>query len=474
MQMEQTLLINGTQRTGAMSAAVINPWSGDEVVRAALADAALVEEALSGAVEASRRVAQMPSYERAAVLRRVAEMLRVDRQIVAEEIVRQVGKPISYALGEVDRAIITCSLAAEEATRLNGEVLPLDIAPGTERKLSISRRFPVGVVLAITPFNFPLNLSLHKTAPAFAAGNATILKPPPQAPLTGLRLGRMFLEAGAPAGAVQVVPCANDLAEAMARDARVDLVSFTGSARVGWHLRSVCGAKPVVLELGGNSAVIVEDGEEIDRVAAQITASAFAYAGQVCISTQRIFVRKEIADRLIPALVLAANACPSGDPGNPSTVAGPMIDDAAAARVSSWLAEAVHQGARVLCGGTVEGRMVAPTLLTNVPHGAKVCCEEVFAPIAIIEEYSDFADALALANESQFGLQAGVYVRDIDKVMLAHSTLRVGAVILNNVPSVRIDAMPYGGVKGSGLGKEGVRSAMRDMTEERLLVLHAP
>ncbi len=472
--MTPTIVVNGTAKMGVVPSRVISPWTGEVIIESKIADEAMAREALHGAVAAAERVAAMPAYECAAVLARVAARLRETREEIAREMVLQVGKPIKYALGEVDRAIVTCTLAAEEATRLGGDVMPLDITPGTEGKVAITRRFPLGVVLAITPFNFPLNLSLHKIAPAFAAGNATILKPPPQAPLTGARLARMFHDAGAPAGAVQCLPCPNDVAEMLARDARVACVSFTGSARVGWHLRAVAGAKPVVLELGGNAAVIVEEVDDIDRAAAQIAQSAFAYAGQVCISAQRIFVQRRLAERFIPALVRAAVACPTGDPNDPATVAGPLIDDAAAARVAQWLEEARSLGAATLCGGVQEGRVLQPTVLAEVPHEAKLSCEEAFAPIVVLEQYDTFEDALALVNDSAYGLQAGVYVRDIAKALHAHRTLRVGAVVLNNVPSVRIDAMPYGGVKGSGLGREGVRSAIRDMTEERLLLVDAP
>lgn len=465
------LLINNTRRSSSNVAEVTNPATQELVARVCLASADDMHAAITGAERGARECAAMPAFKRAEILHNVCDGIRARREEIVDGIVAQVGKPIKYARAEVDRALITFTLAAEEATRIGGEVMPLDIAPGTEGHFAIMRRFPIGVIAAITPFNFPLNLVAHKVAPAFASGNSLVLKPPPQAPVTSLILGEIFIAAGAPAGALNIVPCENDVAEILVRSDRFAMLSFTGSAGVGWHLRSIAGKKQVVLELGGNAAVIVEDTNDLAKTAGQIAQSAFAYAGQVCISAQRIFVQRELFAQFCDAFVATAKACHVGDPRDASTVVGPLIDARAADRITQWLSEAVARGGKILCGGPPVGTIMSPTILTHVPPDATICAEEAFAPVAIVEQYSDFDSALARANDSRYGLQAGVYTDSLSKMLHAFNTLRTGGVIANNVPSVRIDAMPYGGVKDSGTGREGIRSAMQAMTEERVLVM---
>jgi glyceraldehyde-3-phosphate dehydrogenase (NADP+) len=382
------------------------------------------------------------------------------------------GKPITDAKREVSRAIQTFTVAAEEAKRIPGEVLPLDWTPGTDSHLGILRRFPIGPVLGITPFNFPLNLVAHKVAPALAAGNSILIKPAPQTPLTALLLGEVVAEAGSPAGALNVVPCDNVVAEQLVIDPRFRLLSFTGSAAVGWMLKAKCGKKKVVLELGGNAAVIVEPDADLDVAAQRCAVGAFGYAGQTCISVQRILVHHSVADLFSTKLLLQVARLKAGDPSDESTVVGPLINQSAATRVESWIEEAVAQGARVLLGGKRMGGIVEATVLSNVTPAMKVSCEEIFGPVVTITPYRQLDEAIAAVNQSAYGLQAGVFTQDVNKVFHAFRHLEVGAVLANEIPTFRADHMPYGGVKDSGIGREGVRTAIEDMTEPRLLVLN--
>lgn len=464
-------LIGNAWRITNDTAAVRNPATGKNVAQVCLAGPNDIADAISSAVAAAEVCAALSAFRRAEILRGVGDGIRNRRDEIVDGIVTQVGKPVRYARAEIDRAIITFTLAAEEATRIGGDVIPLDIAPGTEHHIGITRRFPIGVVAAITPFNFPLNLAAHKIAPAFAAGNSVILKPAPQAPLTGLLLGELFLAAGAPAGVLNVVPCSNEHAELLVRDDRIAMLSFTGSASVGWRLRSIAGRKKVILELGGNAPVIVEDVDDISHTASVLAQSAFAYAGQVCISTQRIFVNEKIFGAFCDAMVAAAKSCVVGEVTDEATIVGPLINDQAAVRITQWLEEAVTRGAKVLCGGPPRGTVMSPTILTDVPHDALICAEEAFAPVVILEKYRTFDAAIDLANNSRYGLQAGVFTQSLDKMMQAFATLRIGAVIANNSPSLRVDAMPYGGVKDSGAGREGIRASIEEMTDLRLLVI---
>ena len=466
-----TFLIGSEWRTSGAQAAVTDPFTGKVIAQVYLATAEDVNAAVIAAQNALPVIAKLPAYTRSEILLRVAERIGSERDAIAKEITEQVGKPIRYSLGEVDRAVTTFTLAAEEAKRINGEALPLDTARGGENAIGITQRFPIGVIAAISPFNFPLNLVAHKVAPAFASGNAVILKPPPQAPLTSLRLGRIFLECGAPAGALNVLPCPNDVAERLVIDGRIAMLSFTGSANVGWHLRAKAGKKRTILELGGNAAVIVEDTPAIVQAAAKIAASAFAYAGQVCISAQRIFINKNIFDAFTETFIEETARLKVGDPMDTETVVGPMIDSAALNRINQWIQDAVAKGANILCGGKQTENIFPPTVLTNVPKDTLLCSEEAFAPVAMLEAYNAFEEAITQVNASRYGLQASVFTNDMVKAFHAFRSIRAGAVIINNAPSFRIDSMPYGGVKDSGAGREGLRYAIQEMTEERLMVI---
>jgi glyceraldehyde-3-phosphate dehydrogenase (NADP+) len=349
----------------------------------------------------------------------------------------------------------------------------LDWTPGSDSHVGILRRFPIGPVLGITPFNFPLNLVSHKVAPALAAGNPILIKPAPQTPLTALLLGEIALQAGLPPGGLNVVPCDNLLAERLVVDPRFKLLSFTGSAAVGWMLKAKCGKKKVVLELGGNAGVIVEPDADLDLAARRCAAGGFGYAGQTCISVQRVFVHQAVADPFTTKLLMHVARLKAGDPTDDTTTIGPLIDHAAAHRVESWINEAVAEGARVLLGGKRMGSVVEATVLSDVKPDMKVSCQEVFGPVVTVTPYSRFGDAIAMLNQSDYGLQAGVFTRDINKIFYAFRHLEVGAVLANEIPTFRSDHMPYGGVKDSGLGREGVRAAIEEMTEPKLLIVNA-
>ena len=417
-------------------------------------------------------MAAMPSHARYHVLQKIAGALYDRRDEVAQLMTAESGKPITDAKREVGRAVQTFTVAAEEAKRIPGEVIPLDWTPGTDSHLGIVRRFPIGPVLGITPFNFPLNLVAHKVAPALAAGCPILIKPAPQTPLTALLLGEVALEAGVPPGGFNVMPCANDVAEQLVLDSRFKLLSFTGSVAVGWKLKALSGKKKVVLELGGNAGVIVEPDADLDVAAQRCAAGGFGYAGQTCISVQRIFVHHSIADLFTTKLLLQVARLKAGDPTESATVIGPLIDQQAAGRVESWIEEAVAQGARVLLGGKRQGSVVEATVLGHVSPAMKVSCQEVFGPVLTVTPYRQFQEAVDAINQSDFGLQAGVFTQNVDKIFHAFRHLEVGAVLANEIPTFRADHMPYGGVKDSGLGREGVRAAMEDMTEPRLLVLN--
>jgi len=384
----------------------------------------------------------------------------------------EAGKPITDARREVARAVQTFTIAAEEAKRIPGEVIPLDWTPGMDSHVGILRRVPIGPVLGITPFNFPLNLVAHKVAPALAAGNPIVIKPAPQTPMTALLLAEVALEAGVPPGGLNVLPCDNQVAERLVVDPRFKLLSFTGSAAVGWMLKAKCGKKKVVLELGGNAGVIVEQDADLDFAAQRCASGGFGYAGQTCISVQRIFVHHSVVDLFTTKFLLQVARLKGGDPNDEATVVGPLIDQHAAHRVEEWIGEAVAQGARVLLGGKRMGSVVEATVLTNVTPTMKVSCQEVFGPVVTVTPYRQFDEALQAMNRSEYGLQAGVFTQDVNKVFHAFRHLEVGAVLANEIPTFRAEHMPYGGVKDSGLGREGLRVSIEEMTEPRFLVLN--
>ena len=468
----KSLLIGHEWIRTATAVPVVNPFTGEQVAEVSQAGQAEAEAATTAAVSAFHSMRRLSSRARAHALAALASHLTTRQEEFAATITSESGKPVIDARREVSRAIQTFLIAAEEAKRIPGEVLPLDWTPGTESYLGLTRRFPIGPILGITPFNFPLNLVVHKLAPALAAGNSIVIKPAPQTPLTALLLGELILQTDLPSGAVSIVPCSNTVAEHMVADSRFKLLSFTGSAAVGWMLKSKCGKKKVVLELGGNAGVIVEPDADLNLAAQRCVTGGFAYAGQTCISVQRIYVHAAVYDAFLEKLLAKVRMLKSGDPSDQGTVVGPVIDQGAARRIEAWMHEAVAQGARVQVGGARSGALLEPTVLTEVTPSMKVSCQELFGPLLTVTPYTRFDDALAALNDSEYGLQAGVFTQDVNKIFQAYRELEVGAVLANEIPTFRADHMPYGGVKESGLGREGVRYAIEDMTELKLLVLN--
>jgi len=460
---------------GAASAtlSVVDPWSGQEVGRVLLADDALAEQGVEACVQATAALARLSSHDRKKLLAAVARAIDAKADAFAELIAREAGKPITLARAEVARGIATFEIAAEEATRMLGEVLPLDGTAASRGYSGSWVRVPAGPVLAIAPFNFPLNLVAHKLAPALACGCAVVLKPPPQAPLTSLLLAECIREAGAPDDAVQVLPCENTVAERLVRDDRFATLSFTGSAKVGWYLKSISGKKRVLLELGGNAAALVHDDAPLDWAGDRVLSGAFGYAGQVCIKVQRLYVQARVADSFVDRLVTRARELSPMAPLDPKALCGPMIDEGNATRVQAWVAEATAAGARLLCGGRREGSRVWPTVLSvdGAGRGLKVVDEEVFGPVLTVHRYETWEEALAMADGGRYGLQAGVFTDSRARIAQAFARLHVGGLIVNDVPTFRVDSMPYGGTRDSGLGREGVRFAIEEMTERKLLVV---
>jgi glyceraldehyde-3-phosphate dehydrogenase (NADP+) len=465
-------LIGNQWRRTAATAAIRNPYNGATVAEVCLAGKSEADEAAARAVGAAPAMRRLPAHARAEALLKIAGRIAARQDEIARTMTAEAGKPVTDARREVGRAVQTFTIAAEEAKRIGGDVIPLDWTPGMDRHLGVLRRFPIGPVLGITPFNFPLNLVAHKVAPCLAAGNPIVLKPAPQTPLTALLLAEIILDTGLPPGALSVVPCENAVAEQMVTDERFKVVSFTGSAAVGWMLKAKSGKKRVLLELGGNAGVIVEPDADLDLAAARCAAGGYGYAGQTCISVQRIFAHESVYDRFVQQLLARVKALKPGDPADEATVIGPLIDEAAAKRVEQWIQEAVAQGARVLTGGKRAGSVVEATVMADVTPAMKVSCREVFGPVVVVARYKDFAAALASLNDSDYGLQAGVFTRDVDRIFQAYRDLDVGTVLANEIPTFRADHMPYGGVKDSGFGREGVRYAIEEMTELKLLILN--
>lgn len=470
MQREK-LWIQGERVDGETVARVASPFDGAAVAQIDVAGRAQAERAAKGAADAVRLWRDFARHRRHAVLQATSEALAAHAGELATLMARESGKPIALARGEVARAATTFRLAAGEALRFSGETLPLDLEPRGEGRLCIAERVPRGAVLAIAPFNFPLNLVAHKLAPAFALAMPVVLKPPPQSPLTALRLAALLDDAGLPRPLLSVIHCAPEVAEEMARGPHFQVLSFTGSAAVGWHLKSVAGKKQVLLELGGNAPCIVDEGADVDAALKAIVPACFAHGGQVCIKVQRLYLHASLHDAMLEKLVAAAQALPCGDPLDERTVVGPLVEMRHVERVRAWIDEAVQLGARLHCGGQVDGMVMRPAVLTGVPSGARVHGEEVFGPVVVVERFVRFDDALARANRGRYGLQAGVFTPRLDRALEAHRELEFGGVIVNDAPSFRIDNFPYGGTKDSGFGREGVRYAMEEMTEWKVLVL---
>ena len=467
------LVIGGEVVRTGRTLEVRSPFDGALAGRACLAGAAEIERATVSGMDAAAAMRAMPRHARRRILRGIADGLRAQRESYARTIALEAGKPIVQARGEVDRAIVTFDLAADEALRLGGELLPLDLEPRSEGYLATVHRVPLGLIAGISPFNFPLNLVAHKVAPALAAGNAIVLKPASRTPLSALRLARLALESGAPPGVLNVVPAARGTGERIVADPRFRMLTFTGSAAVGWPMKARAGEKKkVVLELGGNAAALVEPDADLDWAADRCTAGGFFYAGQSCISVQRVLVHRDVYAAFRDRLLARVARLRTGDPLEETTDVGPVIDEENAKRVVAWIEEARAGGARVLAGGGRRGSLVEPAVVENPPPRAKIVCEEAFGPVVTLATYDDFEEALTAVNDSAFGLQAGLFTHDLRRVYRALEALEVGGLVVGEVPTFRTDNYPYGGVKDSGVGREGVRYAVEEMTEPRALVIN--
>ncbi|HZQ22981.1 MAG TPA: aldehyde dehydrogenase family protein [Terriglobales bacterium] len=430
------------------------------------------EAAIAAAVKAFGTTRRLPAFERQRVLRHIAQEIGRRKEEFACTLAQEAGKPIKASRTEVDRAVFTFNVAAEESTRIYGEYLPLDWQEYTAGRWGLVKRFPLGPVAGITPFNFPLNLVAHKVAPAIAAGCSMVLKPAPQTPLCSILLAETVQHAGWPDGALNVVPLSNSDAGVLITDERIKLISFTGSASIGWQIKARAGKKKVVLELGGNAGVIVHSDADLAYAAERCVTGAFSYAGQTCISVQRIVVEHSVFGKFMDLFLSSAKKLKAGDPMDESSDLGPLIRESDAVRVTEWVQEALRIGARLLLGGQRRGSVVEPTVLTGTKPDMKVNCQEIFGPVVTLEAYNDFDSAVRQLNSSSYGLQAGIFTRDAKLIFRAYEELEVGSLIAGDVPSFRIDHMPYGGVKDSGLGREGLRYAIEDMTEPKLLVMN--
>ena len=471
MLQTEPILLGGEPQTRPDVLDIRNPWDRSVAGRICQGNAEDAERACALARQAFAETRRLSSWQRAEILRKVAAHIIAEAAELAGIIVREAGKPVTDALGEVARAAQTFRVAAEEAQRIGGEVTPADLTPGAEGMTALSRRFPIGPILGITPFNFPVNLVAHKLAPAIASANPIVIKPAPQTPMTSLWLGRAVVEAGWPAAAISVLPCSNEVTAQMVADPRIAMLSFTGSAGVGWMLRKNAATTRVTLELGGNAAVIVCEDADLPKAVAKILSGGYTNAGQSCISVQRVYVHVSLQERFIAGLTAGLATLKTGDPADPATRVGPMINEAAATRAETWIAEAVAAGATLHAGGGRSGTLLQPALLSNVPATANLHCEEVFAPVVIVEPFVDFKAVVDAVNRSKYGLQAAIFTSNWGDMTHAWNELEVGAVLVDEASSWRADHLPYGGVKNSGIGKEGVRSAILEMTEARLLIL---
>jgi len=450
---------------------VRDKYTGDVATRVALADEATIDHAIGKAVEAARPMAALHAYERQAVLQHCVDRFKRRSEELAMALCIEAGKPIRDSRGEVTRLIDTFRIAAEESVRIEGAVMPLDISARAKDYSGMWKRVPLGPCSFISPFNFPLNLAAHKVAPAIAAGCPFVLKPASLTPIGALLIGEVLAETDLPPGAFSILPCRRDGARLFSEDDRLKLLSFTGSPPVGWDLKARAGKKKVVLELGGNAGCVVDADANLQDAVERIVFGAFYQSGQSCISVQRIYAHRSIYADFRARLLAAAKALKMGDPKNEDTFIGPIISEEEAKRIESWIREAVDAGAKLLCGGKRDGVMIEATLLEDVSKGQNVCAREVFGPVAVLAPFDDFDAVLDEINDSVYGLQAGIFTRDLYKAHRAWDRLEVGGVIIGDVPSWRVDNMPYGGVKESGLGREGVRFAIQDMTEIRLLVV---
>ncbi len=450
---------------------VIDKFSGEVVYKVAMADEDAIDQAIAQAVAAEHAMAAMPAWQRQEILAHCVARFQERAEELAQALCIEAGKPINDSRGEVTRLIETFKIAAEEAVRFGGEYMPLDRSPRTTGYTSITKRVPVGACSFISPFNFPLNLAAHKVAPAIAAGCPFVLKPASLTPIGALIIGETLAECDLPKGAFSILPCRRDGARLFSEDERLKLLSFTGSPQVGWALKAMAGKKKVVLELGGNAACLVDEDSDLDDAVKRIVIGAFYQSGQSCIGVQRILIHEKIYAAFRDKLVSATKKLQMGDPKEEKTFIGPLITEKEAIRLEEWISSALDKGATLLCGGRRNGALLEATLLEKVDKEADICRLEAFGPVAVLAPFSDFKEALADINDSSFGLQAGIFTRDLYKAQLAWDTLEVGGVVIGDIPSWRADQMPYGGIKDSGLGREGIRYAMEDMSEIRLLVV---
>ncbi|MBI5814449.1 MAG: aldehyde dehydrogenase family protein [Nitrospinae bacterium] len=472
MKAPRKILIGGEWIATKQSFEVFNPYTGKIAGHVCQAGKKEVDTAIKAATKAFAQTRSMGSGKVAALLKRAVHGLIRRKKELVDTIVAEAGKPVTLAGQEVDRTIITFTIAAEEATRCDGELIPADVDPRGEGRYCIVKRFPVGVVAGISPFNFPLNLVAHKVAPAIASRNTIVLKPSSKTPMTALLLGEILTEAGIVPGQYNVVPCNRQTGEILATDERIAKVTFTGSPPVGWRLKEICGRKRITLELGGNAAAVVMDDADIPWAVSRIVAGAYGYAGQVCISVQRILIHRKIYAKTVRALIAEIKrSAKVGDPKRPDVMVGPMIDGAALLKTAEWVKEAVAGGAKVLTGGRRRGPCYEPTLLANVTRTMKVVCREAFAPVAVVQPFGTFDQAMNLVNDSDFGLQMGIFTKNMASAFGAFERAEVGGVIVNDFPTFRVDNMPYGGVKMSGFGREGIKYAMEEMTERKVMVI---
>lgn len=450
---------------------VTDKYTGEVATRVALADEKAIDEAIAAAASAAEPMAALPSYKRQEVLNHCVKRFTERAEELALSLCIEAGKPIKDSRGEVSRLIDTFRIAAEESVRMTGEVLPLDISARARNYSGMWKRVPIGPCSFISPFNFPLNLAAHKVAPALAVGCPFVLKPASLTPIGALIIGEVLAETDLPAGAFSILPCPREGARLFTEDERLKLLSFTGSPEVGWDLKKRAGKKKVVLELGGNAAVVIDEDADLDDAVSRVIFGAFYQSGQSCIGVQRIIIHEKVYQAFRDKLVAATKALPMGDPKQETTFIGPLISAKEAERLENWINAAVAHGAKLLCGGKRQGAMLEATLLENVLSDEKICAQEAFGPVAVLSTFTEFEQALNAVNNSVYGLQAGIFTRDIYKAHRAWDKLEVGGVLIGEVPSWRVDHMPYGGVKESGLGREGIRFAMEDMTEIRMLIL---
>jgi acyl-CoA reductase-like NAD-dependent aldehyde dehydrogenase len=465
-------IVGGRRFETADTAVVRSPYDDSAVALVHRAGPAEIEAAIAAATDAFETTRRLASHERAAVLERISVLIAERRDDFARTIALEAGKPLKVAKVEADRASFTFKVAAEESKRIYGEIVPLDWIPGTEGRLAHVRRIPLGPIVGITPFNFPLNLVAHKVAPALAAGNPIVVRPASQTPISALRLGEILVEAGWPEGGISVVPSSTDAAAPLVEDDRIKLLTFTGSPAVGWSLKQRAGRKRVTLELGGNAPVIVHADADPAYAAERIAWGGFVQSGQTCISVQRVYVHSSLYDSFAADLVRRVEALVVGDPSDDETDIGPLIDDGAAERVERWVDEAVAAEARVLVGGKRHGRIWEPTILADAREEMRISCDEAFAPLVVLYRYDDVDEAIERAAASRFGLQAGLFTRDLGVVERAFDRLETGGLMVNDVSTFRVDHMPYGGVKDSGAGREGLRYAMEEMSELKLLTFN--